>query len=1149
MTNFFSCYHPQSYRKILLFLVAISMASTSPVSAQRDLRDIPDPDPEVERQSFIVADGFEVNLFAADPRIAKPIHMNFDAQGRLWIASSEVYPHIKPGQQATDKILVVEDADQDGVAETINVFVEGLLIPTGVVPTLQGCFVANSTELAHFVDKDGDLKSDEKQIVLSGFGTEDTHHLLHTLRWGHDGCLYMNQSIYIHSHIETPYGVQRMNGGGIWRFRPETLQLETYCLGFVNPWGIHFDHWGQTFATDGAFGEGINYVFPGAVFSHSPGHPRRIEGLNPGSPKHCGLEILSGRHLPEDWRGNMITNDFRAHRVCRFVVSEDRAGFASQQAEELIKSSHVAFRPIDVKMGPDGAIYIADWYNPIIQHGEVDFRDERRDHVHGRIWRVTAKGRPTLKHPNLIEATTSELMEYLTSAEEWVRLWTKLILKSRPQAEVVESLGQFLASRDPQNANYERQRLEALWVLESLNLANETLASALLASADHRVRAAVLRVVANRQVEFAESDEMLARGVEDEHARVRLEAVRGLAKSGAPEAAEIALRVLSQPMDRFLDFALWKTVRETQEDWLPRMLSGETDLGGDIEHLTFALSAAESPNVVGPLVALVKDGRIDNSRLEGVLNLIASLGNPDDLSFVFRMVVEGPYEASYKTRWLNSLVKSARNRQVLPVFDSDQLRGLLKSDTPALKAAAMRAVGAWKFAELRGALAPYATQMHTGPQEVRFAAYAALGEMGGVDSQKILLESLEKASRFEDQKQVLISLKAINPTLAAERTAEVLAGLVDSNRSTDPSELLSELTSRAETASTLARALENKTLMPDVGKLAIRAAELAAEPSEELILALRQAAKLDHYGWKMSEELMRELVEKTQSEGDPYRGEAIFRRRDLQCLKCHSIAGAGGRVGPDLISIGASAQVDYLIESLLAPNAKVKENFHSIVVATEDGEVFTGIPIGKTDDRLVLRTVENRELVIPVDNIEEQREGKSLMPTGTVDSLTRAELVDLIRFLSELGKLGDFAVGKARVVREWSRLVSDNLNLSDPTVADSLHNGLWETVYSNVQGELPLQELKAEQGTAPFQIVQCHMAVTSAGPLKLHVNEAVGLEFWVDDAPVAAASLTHLNLQMGVHVLTIRIDLEARQAPLRIELVEGGDLNTPVRRD
>ena len=148
-------------QKVLVLLFVICNTAI----AQRDLKDIPDPDPLRELETFVVPDGFEVNLYAADPQIAKPIQMNFDEQGRLWIASSEVYPHIKPGQKATDKILVVEDRDRDGVADKTSVFVDGLLIPTGVVPGDGGCYVANSTDLIHFVDLDGDLKSDRQNVV------------------------------------------------------------------------------------------------------------------------------------------------------------------------------------------------------------------------------------------------------------------------------------------------------------------------------------------------------------------------------------------------------------------------------------------------------------------------------------------------------------------------------------------------------------------------------------------------------------------------------------------------------------------------------------------------------------------------------------------------------------------------------------------------------------------------------------------------------------------------------------------------------------------------------------------------------------------------------------------------------------------------
>ena len=186
------------------------------VQAQRGLKDIPNPDVKVQQEAFKLPKGAKINLFASDPQISKPIHMNWDGEGRLWVVSSPLYPLIQPGQEETDRLYILEDTNGDGTADKITEFADNLHIPTAVLPGDGGVYVANSTEMIFIRDSDGDGKGDDRRVVLSGFGTEDTHHLLHTFRWGPAGHLWMNQSIYIHSHVETPYGVRRLLGGGMW---------------------------------------------------------------------------------------------------------------------------------------------------------------------------------------------------------------------------------------------------------------------------------------------------------------------------------------------------------------------------------------------------------------------------------------------------------------------------------------------------------------------------------------------------------------------------------------------------------------------------------------------------------------------------------------------------------------------------------------------------------------------------------------------------------------------------------------------------------------------------------------------------------------------------------------------------------------------
>ena len=1166
-------------------LVLSWLASAQVALAQRELKDIPIPDAEEERKTFVLPEGFEVNLFAADPGIHKPVQMNFDPQGRLWIAASEVYPQIAPGQKATDKILILEDTDGDGVSDKTTVFADGLLIPTGVEPGDGGAYVANSTEVLHLKDTDGDGKADQSRIVLSGFGTEDTHHILHTFRWGMDGQLYMNQSIYIHSHVETPYGVRRLNAGGIWQFRPETMKLEVFARGWVNTWGHTFDRWGQSFTTDGAGGEGINYVVPGASYPAVFGVPRILHGLNPGSPKYCGLEMIDGRHLPDDWQGNLITHDFRGHRVCRFVLSEDGAGFAARQQQDLISSNHVAFRPIDVKQGPDGAIYIADWYNPIIQHGEVDFRDPRRDHTHGRIWRVTAKGRKPLAKPKLVGADVASLLNSLKSPETFERHQAKRVLKELGADKVVQPLTAWVAQLDVNDPQFEHHRLEGLWMYQSLDVPNVSLLDAVLKSKTPQARAAGVRVVAQwfgvaigangeqknpsppaplparpGRGEFEVEPKVLGQSakalawletaVADEHPRVRLEAVRALAEFQQLEAAKLALRAVDQPLDQFLDYALWQTSRELASVWLPEVVAGRFDFEGKLPRLLFAVRSAEASPAVSVLVAKWKNGEVLPENGIAAVETIAQLGDPDHLRFVFDKVTSNDAVPSTAALMLRTLAEAKRKRNVQPSGELGSLINALKSSDARLQLAAVDCIGAWKVESFRAPLAALVSDVQaSGP--ARLAAIQGVAQLGGSASKQLLAELAGSNDAEPIRAAAVTSLIPLDTGNAAKLA---VAWLASSKEIGQQGAVINAFLQHKGGPDVLASALADQKLPEDAAKVALRVVTGSGRQEPKLTDALSKSGNITNTPKKLAKEEMEALVNTIKDQGNAAHGEQIFRRAELNCLKCHAVGGAGGKVGPDIVSIGASAQVDYLVDSILDPNKNVKEGYQSVVVTTDQGKVLTGIKLRQTDTELLLRDVEDKEFGILLKSIDEQSNGSSLMPVGLVDKLTQSELIDLVRFMSELGKPGPYAAVTARVVRRWETLQPTEESYrrltrtsETQTVADDTGVN-WLPVYSTVAGSLPPHDIldftfqrKLEGTTRKIGYVRTTINVTTAGPVGVTLNKPDGLFVWIGGKQIDPATKLTLPLEVGPHKLTFAVDLHTRTEPLRVELIDVAD--------
>jgi len=1126
--------------------LTITLTFAFPSLAQDTLLNVPEADTAKELAAFSVADGFEVNLFASDPMIANPIQMYWDDEGRLWIVGSAVYPHIEPGQAARDTITVLEDTDGDGVADRSVVFAENLFIPTGIAVGDGGVYVANSTEILHLKDTNGDLKADESRVVLSGFGTEDTHHIIHAFRWGYDGLLYFNQSIYIHSHVETPHGPRHLNAGGVWRYRTDTMELDVFTRGLVNSWGHHFDTWGQSFQTDGAGGEGINYVFPGAAFMTAKSMPRVLSGLNPGSPKHSGLEIISGRHFPEAWRGSMVTNDFRGHRVVRFEVSEDQSGFSSVEQPEILMSRHVAFRPVDVKMGPDGALYIADWYNPIIQHGEVDFRDPRRDHEHGRIWRVTHKASPLVKHPPITNASIQDLLDLLRAPEQWNRIHAKRELLSRNRAEVVEALEQTTSSIDPQDTDFENARLEMLWTFQTIDVVNEPLLTTLLKSSDHRVRAAAVRVLSqwkSRLDNEAMYMDVLEQMVQDDYPRVRLEAVRALALSNDPAAADVAMQAFASDMDRFLEYALWTTMRDTKDDWL-----AETDslsFFEDAEKLLYALKAIDSSEATPLLLDAYINGRFSPGQQKEALGILASHASPEELGIVVQHMLGGTsLDDEQRAGQLKMLVNATKRRDLKPEGDLSLIDDSIDSGSDALKNSAIFAVGQWQLDEHKDVLKKIARGRRADIAH-RKSAMDALGAMGGDDAKETLSDlAMKSKEKIDIRLSATRALLSLAPDLAAEFALDLLAGFDDR----DPAPLFRDFLKTDDGVLAFTSALENREVPTEIAKIGLRTITSSGQSRPELSTALRRAGGLDEEPEDLTPERMAEMVEAVQTHGDAARGQDHYRK--LECAQCHAIAGSGGVLGPDLTSIGGSAQIDYLIESNYFPNKAIKEGYHSLVIETNGGEFYSGIKIAESDSEIVLRDATDEEVRIPNDTIATMENGGSLMPTGLADSLLEDEFVDLVRFLSALGRTPEYSVGTSRYARTWQVLsntdaAKDYLYETEPEAAINPHESLtWVPAYSSVDGGFPLNiipKLKHRYWQNTYSFLKCTLDATANGKVAIAIQPQVGVRLWVGGREVELSETIVVDLSAGETECVFLIDRARVDADMRVELVDHPD--------
>jgi putative heme-binding domain-containing protein len=518
-------------------------------------------------QKMTVAKGMKVSLFASEkefPELEKPVQMAWDTRGRLWVAAWPTYPHWKPTEEMDDKLLVFEDTDGDGKADKMTVFADHLHCPTGFTFYNGGVLLAQAPDLLFLKDTDGDGKADLRVRLVDGLDSADSHHTANSFTIDPGGAVYWQEGVFHHSQIETPYGPpERCTNAGVFRYEPRAQKTEVYAsYGFANPHGHVFGRWGQEYVYDGT---GAN-PYDGALISGHLDYPQK----HPHAPqlyqqrtRPCpGVEVLSSRHFPAELQGNLlVANVIGFQGILQYKVAEKGGSFAATEVEPLVYSSDPNFRPSDVKVGPDGAVYFSDWQNPLIGHLQHHLRDPSRDHTHGRIYRITCDDRPLDKPAKIDGEPVEKLVELLKSPEDRVRYRARIELGGKDSDQVIAAVNRWAAALDKNDPDYEHNRLEALWAHQYQNVVDVDLLKQVLASPEPNARAAATRVLCGWRDRVPDALDLLRKLAADPNARVRLEAVRAASYLTVPEAIEVALVSAEHPSDEYLDYVRTETMK------------------------------------------------------------------------------------------------------------------------------------------------------------------------------------------------------------------------------------------------------------------------------------------------------------------------------------------------------------------------------------------------------------------------------------------------------------------------------------------------------------------------------------------------------------------------------------------------------------
>lgn len=987
-----------SFVAFLTYAVAISLAQEV-IPHHQDRPPGPALSPQEAIAAMTVPEGFSVELVASEPEIVNPVAMTFDERGRIWITESLEYPRKQPGS-GKDRVKVLEDTDADGRADKFSVFASGLNIPSGIAVGHGGVWVANSPDILFYPDADRDAKPDgPPQVIVTGFGRTDTHELPNSLTWGPDGYLYGLNGVFNFSHVK--YAKENTNYQSdhpgwqftcaMFRIHPVTREFEIFCEGTSNPWGIAFDHEGSAFVSACVIDHLWHLVRTG--YYHRQGGPYppftwKIDSIVKHTHQkaaYCGLEYYDSDAYPEQYRNKLYMGNIHGGCINVDKLQRDGSTYFATGEPDFLTANDAWFMPVSQKTGPDGCLYILDWYDRYHCYQDANRDSAGIDRLKGRLYRVRYKETPRAAKFDLAKESDERLFERLCSANGFFRGIAHRILIERRNAGTVAA-GENIV-RAAEQVMFDKKaatddRLRAVTVALALKQPRESLMVRLMSDEDSRFRAWAFRSIGNQGA----SEKLWAQLVElaDESAPdAQLQLAIGIAKSSRQDKLRRLLEVLaSAGKDRLIPHIVWQNL-------YPLLEQKADAFAAEIKRLKSPNVAAIVPRAMDRILARNNVGDSDL-----VAMLFSQLHDPfsqkeDANTPIARECLELISKRIQLDAVHGTALKQAFFAALLPLIGS--------AKHPLHLDAAIAGVSA----NYRGA-AEIVEPMVANPKidaAVRLRGLDALisASRRNADLRKRVLElvtSLITSASNEFSGQVLASLGSLNDSEVADVVLKVYPSLT---AETQPKaiELLTQ------------RAIWAKPLVEAIGAGKIPASALNVNQIQRL-LALKDneltAAVNKHWGSIRTtrdparEQLvteMRKLIRNTP--GDAHRGIEVFNR---VCGQCHKIYGQGQDVGPDLTGNGR-ASVEQLLSNVFDPSLVIGAIYQPRVVQVADGRIVTGLLVEDSPQRVVLKVQGGKQETIAREDVEAMKVSElSLMPEGLEKQLKPQEIADLFAFIS-----------------------------------------------------------------------------------------------------------------------------------------------------